>query len=116
MSDALKRFLTAHSDPPVRGISLAHGKVGDLAIASWTHATTASQVKFHVEYLTNEADAEWTRVDDGRSYVDEADGRYYQVVAPPCAHKGKVRVAYVDAAGAASEVAYSNTFKMKCKK
>ncbi|KAH8094386.1 serine-type endopeptidase [Aureococcus anophagefferens] len=92
-----------------------HGKVGDLAIASWTHATTASQVKFHVEYLTNEADAEWTRVDDGRSYVDEADGRYYQVVAPPCAHKGKVRVAYVDAAGAASEVAYSNTFKMKCK-
>ncbi|KAH8046302.1 serine-type endopeptidase [Aureococcus anophagefferens] len=59
-----------------------HGKVGDLAIASWTHATTASQVKFHVEYLTNEADAEWTRVDDGRSYVDEADGRYYQVVAP----------------------------------
>ncbi|KAH8045130.1 serine-type endopeptidase [Aureococcus anophagefferens] len=91
-----------------------HGKVGDLAIASWTHATTASQVKFHVEYLTNEADAEWTRVDDGRSYVDEADGRYYQVVAPPCAHKGKVRVAYVDAAGAAS-VAYSNTFKMKCK-
>ena len=93
-----------------------HGKVGDLAIASWTHATTASEVKFHVEYLTNEADAEWTRVDDGRSYVDEADGRYYQVVAPPCAHKGKVRVAYVDAAGAASEVAYSNTFKMKCKK
>jgi len=93
-----------------------HGKVGDLAIASWTHATTASRVQFSVEYLTNEADAEWTRVDGGRSYVDEADGRYYQIVAPPCAHKGKVRVAYVDAAGAASEVAYSNTFKMKCKK
>ena len=108
---------TAEPLHPAKDVKVKmHGKVGDLAIASWTHATTASEVKFSVEYLTNEAGAEWTRVDDGRSYVDEADGRYYQVVAPPCAHKGKVRVAYVDAAGAASEVAYSNTFKMKCKK
>ncbi|KAH8062751.1 serine-type endopeptidase [Aureococcus anophagefferens] len=66
-------------------------------------------LKFVVEYQTNH-DETWTRVDKGRSYVSEVDGRFYQPIHAPCLTKGRVRVTAVDHGDSAA--AYSDIFKM----
>ena len=68
--------------------------------------------KFVVEYQTNH-DETWTRVDKGRSYVSEVDGRFYQPIHAPCLTKGRVRVTAVDHGDSAA--AYSDIFKMSCR-
>jgi len=104
-------------EPPPKPENLKvkmHRKAGDQALASWSHAATASGDgrKFVVEYQTNH-DETWTRVDKGRSYVREVDGRFYQPIHAPCLTKGRVRVTAVDHGDSAA--AYSDIFKMKCR-